>query len=227
MTGPPCDTPARGTGRARVVDHRLQIVDPRVERAIGDVVVAETATALVVADERSMRADAGQPVAPDRAAPVVVDVRQPMSCAHEHRATPDGGVGQSDTVTGGAESDFLFHGRRVCERSRLALTELVDVGDEAVSPPMRGLDQSLLGAVVVEHSSGVADSRAQRRFADEPIAPDRIQQLLLRHDPLAMGHEVRQHVERSRFDVNRFVVVEQLVAVGIEYERAEPIPHDP
>ena len=77
--------------------------------------------------------------------------------------------------------------------------DVVDGADVAVAPPVHRLDQALRRAVVAERPSHLLDARGHGRLADEPTTPDRVHQLFLRHQPVAMADEEGEHVERLRF----------------------------
>ena len=94
------------------VDDRFEIADPRVEAHVGHVALGHAVAALVVADEPVMTRERGVPVAPDRAAPFEVEMRQPVRRLHERRSAAGGGVGEPDAVARRAVPDFLPRLRR-------------------------------------------------------------------------------------------------------------------
>ena len=59
-------------------DHRFEVLGGRVERQRADVAIAHAAAAFVVADEAIVSAEESNPVLPDRALGVVLEVRQPV-----------------------------------------------------------------------------------------------------------------------------------------------------
>ena len=67
-------------------------------------------------------------------------------------------------------------------------------------------------------------SSPSARLADEPSAPDRVEQLFFGDAPLAVADELRQDVEHLRLDTNHLVTVAQFVALGVEDESVEA-PH--
>ena len=67
--------------------------------------------------------------------------------------------------------------------------------DHAVAPPVRGGDDRLARPVVADRPAGGLDPARKRRLAHEPIPPDGVEQLLLRHDAIGVGGEVDEHVE--------------------------------
>ena len=79
-------------------------------RELAELVVGEPAAALVVADERVAVAELGQPVTPDRALPVEVEMRQPGRRPHDRRPAAVDGVREPHPVASGAEADLLRHG---------------------------------------------------------------------------------------------------------------------
>ena len=62
---------------ARGVDDGFEVSHPRLEREVLDVAIREPAPALVVAQDGVRLAQRGPPVPPDRALPVVLEVREP------------------------------------------------------------------------------------------------------------------------------------------------------
>jgi hypothetical protein len=89
------------------VDDRLEVGDPRVERQVIYLPVRKAAPALVVPDERVHLPQAGEPVPPDRAVPVELQVSEPCRGPHQRRTAAMDGVRDSSAVGRGAESDLL------------------------------------------------------------------------------------------------------------------------
>src|SRR5262249_33913981 len=79
--------------------------------------------------------------------------------------------------------------------------------DEAVAAPVRGTDDARGAAVVADSLARRFDAAGERRLADEAIAPNVVEELFLRHDPIALLDQVAEHVEHLRFDVLRFTVL--------------------
>src|SRR6185437_5322535 len=91
----------------QVVDDGLEIADPGLERELVDRPVGEAAAALVVADQSVIAGQLPDPVAPDRALAVVLEVTEPVGRLHQRLAAPAGGVGDTRSVGCGAEADPL------------------------------------------------------------------------------------------------------------------------
>ena len=70
-----------------------------------------------------------------------------------------------------------------------------DLGDEADALAGECADQQLRRAVVPKRSANRVDPRRQRRLRDDPPMPDRLQQIVLADDSVAVPHEIRQQVE--------------------------------
>ncbi len=68
---------------------------------------------------------------------------------------------------------------------------------------------------------------AQRRFADEAVAPHVVEQLVLGHHTIAMGDEVDEHVEHLTFDVDRLTPAAQLEPVDVDLEVIEDVARGP
>ena len=103
------DAEQREALETRRRDDGLEIRDPRLDGEIAELAVGQAASALVVPDDRVAVPQLGQPVAPDRALPVEVEVRQPRRRPHERRSAAVDGVRQPNTIPGGAEAHLLLH----------------------------------------------------------------------------------------------------------------------
>ena len=99
-----------------------------------------------------------------------------------------------------------------------------DGADELVPAAAHRPDVALRFAVVAECPPGRLDPAGQRRLADEPSAPHRVEQLFLGDAALAVADELGQDVEHLRLDADHLVTVAQFVALGVEHETVEA-PH--
>ena len=99
-------------GRAGRRHHRLQVLDRALERGRAHVPVAHAAAALVVADEPEMLGEKVDPMAPDRALPLVLEVRQPVGGFDQQRARPRFRPGDLGPVSGVHIPDSLSRGAR-------------------------------------------------------------------------------------------------------------------
>ena len=70
------------------VDHGLQVPHPRLERDVLDIPIREAAAALVVPDHRVPLAQSLEPVPPQRAVPIELEMGEPGRGAHERRSGP-------------------------------------------------------------------------------------------------------------------------------------------
>ena len=61
----------------------------------------------------------------------------------------------------------------------------------------------------------------ERGLADEPVAPDVVEQFGLRHDPVAVSDQVGEDVEHLRLDVLDRPATTQLETVGVDLAVAE------
>ena len=86
------DAEQREAVDARRVDDGLEVGDPGVDGELAELAIGEPAPSLVVADERVAVAQLGQPVAPHRALPVEVQMRQPRRHPHDRRPAAVDGV---------------------------------------------------------------------------------------------------------------------------------------
>ncbi len=99
------------------------------------------------------------------------------------------------------------------------------VGHEPVAAAVRGADD-LLGPPVVAHGLAcLLDPGGQRRLGHEPVAPHGVEQVLLGHDPVAVGHEVDEDIEDLGLDLDPAPAGAQLVGAGVELDTGEPEAH--
>ncbi len=76
-------------------------------------------------------------------------------------------------------------------------------------------------AVVAHRLTRGLDAARERGFAHEPVAPDVVEQLFLRHDAISVLDQEAQHLEDLRFDVAEFALPAQFDAFGVELEPVE------
>ena len=91
----------------RRVHHQLEVLDPRVEVEGLDVPVRQPAATLVVADQPVSSRERVDPVRPDRALPLQVEVGQPVRRLDQRRPGSRRGVRDFDPVVGPAVPDLL------------------------------------------------------------------------------------------------------------------------
>jgi len=78
---------------------------------------------------------------------------------------------------------------------------LPDEPDETEAALVHGANQSLVVAAVAKHAPCGADARAQRCFRHNAALPNRIEQLVLADDPVAVTNEVNEQIEHLRLDM--------------------------
>ena len=76
--------------------------------------------------------------------------------------------------------------------------------------------------VVAHRAARRLDPARESGLADEPIAPDVVEQFMLRHHPIAMGDQMDEDIEHPRLDVDRIVTAPQLEAHRVERVLTEP-----
>ncbi len=101
----------------------------------------------------------------------------------------------------------------------------LDDGDEAVPAAVHRLNHTLAGSIVVECFPRRRDATREHRFAHELPGPESLEQLVLRHDPVAALDEVAQHVEYFRLELHQLRAPAQLEKIGVESEVAELVDH--
>ena len=91
-------------------------------------------------------------------------------------------------------------------RATLGAVDDAHLGDELVALAVHRADHPLQAPVVADHLAHRLDLRRQRRLADEAVAPDAVEQLLLAHHLAAPLHEVAEEIERLRLDADLVAV---------------------
>ena len=220
------NTKQREAVQPEVVDHGLQVLQPRAERQVGDVVVGQAASPLVVAHQHVLAGQPDEPVAPHRALPVVVEMGDPVGGPHQWRARADGGVGEPGAVGSGAEADLLTElgGNRKLHPFR-RIAQLIDRGDEPVAATMDGLHDALVAPAVTECLPCLLDPGRQRRLRHELMAPDCVQELGLGDHAVPVFDEMGEHVEHLRLDVHELTTARQLESGRVEHAVVEAVPH--
>ena len=102
-----------------------------------------------------------------------------------------------------------------------AQRSLLDLADEAEAALVQRADQRLLVAVVADRAPRRADARIERRVGDHPSLPHRLEQLVLADDPVAMPHQIGEHVEDLRLDRHGRAGVPQFLPHQIDLIGAE------
>jgi hypothetical protein len=97
----------------------------------------------------------------------------------------------------------------------------LDRPDEAKTAAVHGCDHALGGTVVAERAPRRLDLAAECGVRDDPVAPDRREDLLLGYDPVVVADEKHQQIEDLRLDRNAFAGPAELEEGGIELERFE------
>ena len=96
-----------------------------------------------------------------------------------------------------------------------------DVTDETKPTLVQRANETLVIAAVAERAPGRADARAQRRLRDDASLPNRLEELVLAHDSIAVADEVNKEVEHLRLDVNDRAGVPHLLSCEVDLEIGE------
>ena len=123
------DAEQRKALQAGGVDDRLQIADPGLDRQLADLRVREAAAALVVAQDRVALAKPIEPMAPDRAFPVQLEMGQPGRDPHQRRTAAVHRVGETGAVRRGAKTD-LSHDARTAAQAKASTRSVPQCGPE-------------------------------------------------------------------------------------------------
>ena len=102
---------------------------------------------------------------------------------------------------------------------------LVHRHDHAVAAAVGRRDHRLARPVVADGTAGGLDPARQRGLADEPVTPDRVEQLLLADHAVGVRGQVDEHVEDLGLDGHEQAGALQLVAIEIELAVAEGEDH--
>ena len=89
-------------------DEFLEVRERALEGKVVDIPVGEAAAALVITKQSVVAHDLREPVPAIGVLPLKVEVVEPIDGAHQGRAASADGVGESHTVAGGEELDFLL-----------------------------------------------------------------------------------------------------------------------
>src|SRR2546425_3521272 len=90
------------------IDDRLQVVDPRIERKVIDDPIGQTASPFVVPDISMEPRKFLDPMPPDRAFQIELNVAQPIRRPDERGTVAGHPAGDAYPVFGGTETDLLF-----------------------------------------------------------------------------------------------------------------------
>ena len=90
------------------------------------------------------------------------------------------------------------------------------VADKAQASARDGADQLLSLAAVAQSLACGIDAAAQRRFGDDPAAPDQRNQIVLCDNPVAVFYQANQQIQHLRLDRNRLGPTAQLAQLGVQ-----------
>jgi hypothetical protein len=183
-------------------------------------VVGEPAPSLVIANQRPLARQLAHPMAPDRALPVVLQMRHPVGRLDQRRPDSASRVGDVHAVGRGAKLDSLLKWRR---RGGRRANAFLYARDDTEAEPVNGADHALSGAIVADRLPRVLDPTVQRRRGHVPMAPNAVEQLLLRYHSVPTREQMRQYVEDLRLDVQALLSPAKLVQSGVELVLAKRV----
>ena len=96
-----------------------------------------------------------------------------------------------------------------------------DITDKTKPTLMQRANETLVVAAIAERAPGRADARAQRRLRDDASLPNRLEELVLAHDSIAVADEVNKEVEHLRLDVNDRAGAPHLLSCEVDLEIGE------
>src|SRR5262249_54351868 len=146
-----------------------------------DVALGETVAAAIVAEKTVSAGEVADPMTPDGAAPLEVEMIKAVGDAHDGRARADGGVGDAHVVGSYAEAYLLS-----CVGFGLAITcpalHLVrwvgDRSDEAIPCAGNGLNEDFVGGVFGERLAQRGDIAIEVVLFDSAAWPDSVHKIL-------------------------------------------------
>jgi hypothetical protein len=92
---------------------------------------------------------------------------------------------------------------------------------------MHGLDDPLPTATVPNSLAHEHETLTQDGLAHILLGPKLIEEFFLRNHPVAVLHEVDEHIESLRLQRARSASVTQLIALCIEFVVSKDVAHDP
>ena len=90
------------------------------------------------------------------------------------------------------------------------------LGDEAEAAARKGLDHRLVAAAVADGAAQGVDAGVQGRVRDRAAVPDRLDQLVLADDAVAMLDQVGEQAEHLRFQRLLFALARQFQPFRVE-----------
>lgn len=97
--------------------------------------------------------------------------------------------------------------------------------DEPIAGAADGPDDALSASGVTDGATDLLDLGRERGLTHKSVTPDRVEQLLLGHDPVARVDQSGQERHGARLQLHRSAIAKQLPPVGVEHTRAEPPSH--
>ena len=108
-------------------------------------------------------------------------------------------------------------GRAVAVRCGAVRGLRLHVADEAKALSRDGADHGLILAAVADRLARGVDPARQRRFGDDAAVPDRLDQIVLGDDAVAVFDQMNQQIEHLRLDRDALAAAGQLAEVGIKH----------
>ena len=217
--GPPSEYPNR-TARSRAggVHHGQHVVHPglQVRQVVGP--VRHAGAALVEADQPAERAQPVEEGGVPRIGPVELQVGDEPGHQHDVPLAAPGDLVRDLQAVADRVVDRLVPGRG--RRPGLA-----GRSDEPVAAAVHGPDEPLGLPVVADRLAGLLDPAGDRGLADEPPTPDVVHQLFLGHHPVAVVHQVGEHLEDLRLDRHPYAGAPQLDLREVELQVLEGDDH--
>ena len=211
------DAQQRKPVQAGGVDDRLQITDPGLDRRLADLRVRKAAAALVVTHNSVALAEPIEPMAPDRAFPVQLEMGQPGRDPYQRRTAAVHRVGQAHPVRRGAKPDLSHHARTLnlpraspCSRPSSDTTSVHNLLRALDCAPYRSAAVSLTAfhgaSTVTGNASGPHQTRAFRprdRTTRTASGPSQVTPALRPSNTKPMITMVSRHSELLRFGGRR------------------------
>ena len=144
--------------------------------------------------------------------------------AREHRGAADESARcRADAAADAATSGDRSRCRDTVPRSRLLQRH--GTRDEPITATRHRFYEAWAPRIVAKNRSDVADRALQHRVADEAVAPDLVEQRVLRQQRAGMANESAEQAERRRRERDRATAAQQQRIRLVELELAEADAH--
>ena len=79
-------------------------------------------------------------------------------------------------------------------------------------------NKKLICSVIAKYTPRAIDAAGERGFRDDPAIPDRVDQLILAHNPITVAHQVDDDIEHLRLDVDGHALASEFLLIKVDFE---------